>query len=161
MFARLLFCDLAYRSSISPLMAHVTLDELQQLATRALERAGASTSAAEVTARALVYAQAQGLDSHGMSRVPQYASHLRNARVEGHASPRITNERGGALLVDAADGLAFPACELAINEAIARAKATALRLRVSPTAITSAPRPITWKQSAALPWWASRFPTRP
>ena len=44
---------------------------------------------AESTARALVLAEAQGLGSHGLSRVAQYATHLRNGRVDGAArSPR-------------------------------------------------------------------------
>jgi (2R)-3-sulfolactate dehydrogenase (NADP+) len=103
-------------------MPTIRLDELQELATRALERAGAQRPAAEATARGLVYAQSQGLDGHGMSRVPQYAAHLRNARVDGKAQAAVVRERGGACLVDARDGLAFPACALAVDEAVARAR---------------------------------------
>lgn len=100
----------------------ITLHDLEDLARRALARAGASDEAARCTAQALVYADAQGLGSHGVSRVPLYAAHIRNGRVEGHAVPRVVRERGGACLIDAADGLAFPACGLAIDEAIRRVK---------------------------------------
>jgi (2R)-3-sulfolactate dehydrogenase (NADP+) len=103
-------------------MPKVDLSELTALATRALERAGAVTSMAEVTARALVAADAQGLASHGVARVPQYAAHLRLGRVDGKAVAKVVRARGGAVLVDAADGLAFPACALAVSEAIARAR---------------------------------------
>jgi len=96
--------------------------ELVRLATRALERAGANRPMAEATARALVDADAQGLVSHGVSRLTQYATHLRNGRADGSAHPRIAHERGGAVLVDAGCGLAFPACALAVAEAIARAR---------------------------------------
>jgi len=97
------------------------LDALTALARRALERAGASPAMAEATAAALVDAEAQGLSSHGLSRVPQYATHLRNGRADGAAVPAIVAGRGGAVLVDAAQGLAFPACALAVREAIGRA----------------------------------------
>jgi (2R)-3-sulfolactate dehydrogenase (NADP+) len=103
-------------------MPRISLDELTALATRALERAGASAAMATATARALVAAEAQGLASHGLSRVPQYAAHLRLGRVDGAAVPRVARGKGGAVLIDAADGLAFPACALAVAEAIARAR---------------------------------------
>lgn len=99
-----------------------TIDQLQALTQRALENAGASSVQAASTARALVAAEAQGLASHGISRVPMYAGHIQAGRVIGHAQPRIQAERAGAVLVDAGNGFAFPACELAVKEAIARAK---------------------------------------
>ncbi len=103
-------------------MTTVTPDALRQLARGALQRAGASPSMAASTAAALVAADAQGLASHGVSRVPQYCGHLRAGRVDGNAVPVVVAGRGGALLIDAADGLAFPACELAVREAIGRAR---------------------------------------
>lgn len=103
-------------------MPRVTCDELTALARRALEGAGANPAMAESTARALVAADAQGLTSHGVSRVPQYAAHLRRARVAGSATPRVVTAKGAAALIDAADGLAFAACALAVAEAIARAR---------------------------------------
>ena len=103
-------------------MATFTLPQLTALAERALVRAGAAPAVARVTATALADAEAQGLASHGMSRVSQYATHLRNGRADGDAVPDVVAERGGAVLVDACDGLAFPACALAVAEAIARAR---------------------------------------
>ena len=102
-------------------MPRIALDELRQLAQSALERAGATTANAAATARALVYADAQGLSGHGVSRVSMYVAHIRHGRIDGKAAPRIAKDSGGAVLVDAADGFAFPACELAIATAIARA----------------------------------------
>ena len=103
-------------------MARFAPDELERLAARMLERAGAGAAMARATARALVDADAQGLASHGVSRLTQYAAHLRNGRADGRAEPRIAHERGGALLVDAGCGLAFPACAFAVEQAIARAR---------------------------------------
>ncbi len=100
----------------------VAAAELRLMVQAALESAGANKSMAAATARALVLAEAQGLGSHGLSRVAQYATHLRNGRVNKDAVPRVSAGRGGACQVDAGEGLAFPACELAVREAIARAR---------------------------------------
>jgi len=99
-----------------------TLQQLTDLAQRALSRAGANEVMAASTARALVAAEAQGLSSHGMGRIPQYALHLRNGRADGSAVPTIAKARGATLLVDAKSGLAFPACALAISEAVRLAR---------------------------------------
>jgi (2R)-3-sulfolactate dehydrogenase (NADP+) len=96
--------------------------EVETLVASALQRGGASAAMAEATARALVLAEAQGLGSHGLSRVSQYATHLRNGRVDGLAVPKVARRKGAALVVDAGEGLAFPACELAVREAIAAAR---------------------------------------
>jgi (2R)-3-sulfolactate dehydrogenase (NADP+) len=103
-------------------MATLELDALYELADAALRGGGASPDMATHTARALIYAEGQGIASHGVSRVPFYATHLRNGRADGKAVARVAHERGGAVLVDAGDGLAFPACALAIEQAIARAR---------------------------------------
>ena len=103
-------------------MPTFTLSELRDFAHRALTRAGASDAMARVTADALVAAEAEGLSSHGAVRIVQYATHLANGRVDGHAVAVIARERGGAVLVDARSGLAFPACALAVGEAIRRAR---------------------------------------
>ena len=99
-------------------MPTFTLQQLTGIAQQALSRAGANEVMAASTARALVAAEAQGLSSHGMGRVPQYALHLRNGRADGAAVPVIARARGATLLVDAKCGLAFPACALAISEAV-------------------------------------------
>jgi len=103
-------------------MPTLTLAESRDLAARALTNAGASAEMATTTAAALVDAEAQGLSSHGLARVAQYATHLRNGRADGSATAAVVHERGGAVLVDARCGLAFPACVLAVGEAIRRAR---------------------------------------
>ena len=95
---------------------------LRDLVEAGLRRAGASAEMAAATAHALVEAEAQGLGSHGVARVPQYAAHLKNGRAVGDAAASVIRSRGGAALVDAAGGLAFPACALAVAEAIRRAR---------------------------------------
>jgi len=103
-------------------MGRLALDVLVDVSCRALEGAGASPSMARATAHSLVAADAEGLASHGVSRVPQYASQLRLGRADGNAVPKIVRERGGACLVDAACGLAYEACALAVGEVVRRSR---------------------------------------
>jgi (2R)-3-sulfolactate dehydrogenase (NADP+) len=102
-------------------MARHSITELTDLARQALAQAGANPAMAAATAAALVDAETQGLASHGLARVPQYATHLRNGRADGHAQPTIARAKSGAALVDAHCGLAFAACAYAVAEAIRRA----------------------------------------
>ena len=103
-------------------MARITMEDARGLVAAALQAAGANTAMAQATARALVLAEAQGLASHGLSRVAQYSGHLKNGRVNGSAVPTVVKSKGAAAVVDAQEGLAFAACELAVKEAVARAR---------------------------------------
>ncbi len=103
-------------------MAQLSLEEATRLAVQALRHAGAGSAMAASTAKALVLAEAQGLASHGLIRVVQYATHLRNGRADGSAQVKVTRHQGAAVLVDAGQGLAFPACDLAVSTAIATAR---------------------------------------
>jgi (2R)-3-sulfolactate dehydrogenase (NADP+) len=98
------------------------VDELTQLAARALKKAGASRAMAQATVQALVAAEAEGLTGHGLSRVPLYCQHLREGRADGKAKPKIVKKKGATCLVDANGGLAFLASLLAAKEAAKRAK---------------------------------------
>ena len=78
---------------------------------------------AAATARALVYADAHGLASHGVSRVPQYAAapHERPRRRR-RAAARRRMRRAAPRWSTPAAGSRFPACALAVDEAIGRAR---------------------------------------
>ena len=103
-------------------MTRITMEAARDLVAAALQAAGAGEAMAQATARALVLAEAQGLASHGLSRVSQYCGHLRNGRVNGAATPTVIKTKCAAAVVDAQEGLAFAACELAVREAVARAR---------------------------------------
>jgi len=96
--------------------------ELFRLARAALEKAGAHSKMAEAAAQHLVRAEAQGLPTHGMSRVPFYCTMLRNGRADGAAQPALAAERAAACLIDNRDGLPYAAVQWAIEELIQRAR---------------------------------------
>jgi (2R)-3-sulfolactate dehydrogenase (NADP+) len=103
-------------------MAALSLKEADALVQAALIKSGASANMAASVAKALVLAESQGIASHGLSRVPQYATHLKNGRANGQAVASVAQRKGAAMVIDAKQGLAFPACDLAIAEGIKSAK---------------------------------------
>jgi (2R)-3-sulfolactate dehydrogenase (NADP+) len=103
-------------------------EALHAMARAALEKAGAHSKMAEATARHLVRAEAQGLATHGMSRVPFYCSMLRKGRADGAAHPVMAAERGGTCLIDNRDGLPYVSVEWAVQEAIQRARRNGIGL---------------------------------
>ena len=103
-------------------MPQITMQDARDLVAAALQSAGANARMAQATAHALVLAEAQGIASHGLGRVAQYSGHLKSGRVNGAATPTVVKHKGAAAIVDAQEGLAFAACELAVHEAVARAR---------------------------------------
>jgi (2R)-3-sulfolactate dehydrogenase (NADP+) len=103
-------------------MASLSLKEADALVQAALIKSGASSAMAASVAKALVLAESQGQAGHGLSRVPQYATHLKNGRADGNAVASVAQRKGAAVVIDAKQGLAFPACDLAVAEGIKTAK---------------------------------------
>ena len=103
-------------------MASVSIEEATALAAAALHASGASAEMARVTAKYLVAADAQGLATHGVARVPTYCGHLKAGRARGDAVPRVIGDKPAVVLVDAGNGLGFAPCELALERAVARAR---------------------------------------
>ena len=89
----------------------MTLDEIEELARRALEGAGASETQAASVARSTRRAEADGIRSHGLMYVPIYAEHVRGGKVIGDAEPTVERTRPGAIRVDAKHGFAHPAID--------------------------------------------------
>ncbi|MCC7049474.1 MAG: Ldh family oxidoreductase [Alphaproteobacteria bacterium] len=94
-------------------MSH-TPEHLRSLVARALENSNTAPANAASVAAALVQAEVDGHKGHGLSRVPAYAAQARSGKVAGHAAPRVTRPKPAAVVVDAADGFAFPAIDAAI-----------------------------------------------
>jgi (2R)-3-sulfolactate dehydrogenase (NADP+) len=102
-------------------MPVLPLSELRPLAQAVLVRAGASDANAACVSEALVAAEADGLPSHGLARLPDYAAQLRSGKIDGKAVPTIEQVAAAALRVDAAHGFAQPAIDLGIRAALALA----------------------------------------
>lgn len=98
----------------------LSLHAARALARAVLIAAGASRAAAEATAEALVAADADGIASHGLSRLPAYADQIRSGKVKGQAEPALEWTSVSTLRVDAREGLAFPAIAAGLEAAAGR-----------------------------------------
>ncbi len=90
-------------------------EDLEQLATRVLTAAGTADDAAGSVARALVRANRDGLNSHGLARLKAYSAQVRAGKVDGAARPTVEYLGPSAARIDANDGFAYPAFDLAID----------------------------------------------
>lgn len=95
-------------------MPTLTLAEAQALVAATLARCRTSPDNAASVARALVGAEADGLEGHGLSRVPSYAAQVKAGKVDGFAKPSVEWMRPAVAAIDANNGFAFPALDAAV-----------------------------------------------
>ena len=100
----------------------LSIDALRVLATEALAASRTSPANAACVAEALVAADADGIASHGVSRIPFYADQAISGKVDGHAEPRRWWPRPGVVGVDARGGFAYPAIRVALDAGLERAR---------------------------------------
>jgi (2R)-3-sulfolactate dehydrogenase (NADP+) len=109
---------------------NLSYSEILALANSGLQAAGITSKAAFETAQFLALAELDGLASHGLARVPQYAAHAKNGRIELDSKLRVRPFKTAAALVDARDGLAFPALRFATDLSVNLASKNGLGLVV-------------------------------
>jgi len=99
-------------------------ERLAKFAAACLEKLGLAAADARLVAETLVDANLRGVDSHGIVRLPHYATRLRNGTVK--ARPQISVRRTGpsAALVEGDAGMGQLVAARAMREAIALARET-------------------------------------
>jgi LDH2 family malate/lactate/ureidoglycolate dehydrogenase len=107
----------ADRVSIAP-------TDLEAWACATLERSGASTESAAVTAQMLVDANRRGLDSHGVVFLTAYLARLRVGSTRGDTHPEIIVDLPGLSVVDGRDALGPYVASFAMQHCCAKAKET-------------------------------------
>lgn len=88
---------------------------LTALLEQALSASRVSATNAASVARALVAAQIDGQQGHGLSRLVSYCEQAASGKVDGYAQPQLQRVASAFQRVDAANGFAFPAIDLAID----------------------------------------------
>jgi ureidoglycolate dehydrogenase (NAD+) len=93
-------------------------DRLISFTATCLEKLGLANADARLVAETLVAANLRGVDSHGVVRLPHYATRLRNGSVK--ARPQITAQRTGpsAAVVEGDAGMGQLVAARAMQEAI-------------------------------------------
>ena len=148
--------------------------ELERLAHAVLKQHGVTDAAAAACARVLVQADACGIETHGVSRIPMYCDMLRARRIDPQAVPRLVESAPGgpAALVDACGGLAYDACDLAVAALTERAlrdgvafvgvrnssHVGALGLHLEPLAARGLVALALSNSPAVMPFWGGRTP---
>ena len=69
-------------------MSTLKITEIEEMARRALVKAGATQEAASSLAKAIAAAERDGIPSHGLAYLPTYCEHLACGKVVGSAVPR-------------------------------------------------------------------------
>ncbi len=107
---------------------HLSLAEAETLVVAALRRNKVSDANARSVAVALVAAEAAGQSGHGLRRVPAYGGQAKVGKVDGFAQPQLSRPSPAVLRIDAGNGYAYPALDLAVAElpAVAREQGIAL-----------------------------------
>lgn len=104
----------------------LTLAQARDLVAQKLVAHKTSPANARSVAHALVAAEADGLAGHGFSRLPSYAAQAQCGKVDGFAVPQLMAPRPGLLRIDAGNGFAYPAIDLAIGDLVEAAQAEGL-----------------------------------
>ncbi len=105
-----------------------TAAHLHDLAVRVLKAHNTSAANAAAVAEALVAAQIDGHPGHGLSRLEAYGAQAASGKVDGHATPFVQEVSPAAVRIDAANGFAFPAMALAVEDLIERAAETGIAM---------------------------------
>lgn len=95
-------------------MVTLTLAEVDDLTFRALTASGVNEANARSVTASVVAAEADGVHSHGLARLPTYCAHAKVGKIDGAATPTLTRPRPALVRVDAADGFAHPAIDLGL-----------------------------------------------
>ena len=102
---------------------NLSLEEVLEISSLALQGAGASAANATSVARSTVLAERDGIRSHGLMYVPIYAEHVICGKVDGLAEPMVETPKSGVVRVDAKNGFAHPAIDAGWSSLTAAAKA--------------------------------------
>ena len=104
-------------------MAHADHDTHQAQIAAILAAWGMTEAHAARTAEVMAWADLHGIDSHGMSMLTVYDQRRRAGRLRMEAVPRLERETPVSALVDADGGLGHVPSRLAMETAIAKARA--------------------------------------
>ncbi len=92
----------------------LSLPEVEALTRAALLACGVDPLNEPAITASVVAAEAEGIHSHGLARLPTYCEHARVGKIDGRARPVLDSPRPGLLRVDARCGFAHPAIDFGL-----------------------------------------------
>lgn len=103
-------------------LVRLTLADVEALAYGAFRAHRVSDANARCMAKSIAAAEADGLRSHGLMRVPPYCRQAAIGKIDGNAVPTAQRTRPATCIADARDGFAHPAIELGFGLLIPAAR---------------------------------------
>jgi (2R)-3-sulfolactate dehydrogenase (NADP+) len=100
----------------------VTLEEVEILAAEALRASKVSALNAAAVARSIVAAERDGQQIVGLSYLPTYCDHAACGKVDGNATPALSELSSACIRVDACTGFAHPALSIGLPALITSAR---------------------------------------
>lgn len=99
----------------------ISIDELTAFAAAIMAAGGYSSRHARETADLLVWADARGIASHGVLRIPRYLEMVRGGQINCRAEPRLVSGFGAISVMECENAPGAVAMNLAMQRAIALA----------------------------------------
>jgi len=96
-------------------------DDLQRYAAALLVGGGFGRKQAQQTAEVLVWANARGVDSHGVLRIPRYVEMVEAGTIKPDAEPAVVERKGAISVLEAGRAPGASAVIAAMQEAIEQA----------------------------------------
>lgn len=92
----------------------LSLADVESLTRAALLACGVDSRNEPAITASVVAAEAEGIHSHGLARLPTYCEHARVGKIDGKARPVLDSPRPGLVRVDAKCGFAHPAIDFGL-----------------------------------------------
>ncbi len=99
-------------------MTIIDVEALTCFATDILAAGGFAPPHARQTAELLVWANARGIESHGVLRIPRYLEQVRSGQINGAAVPRIVSTFGAMAIMDGDHAPGAVAMNMAMDHAL-------------------------------------------
>jgi ureidoglycolate dehydrogenase (NAD+) len=109
-------------------MNHLSLQDLTRFTSEVFQHAGMRAADANQVAELLVWADARGVPSHGVSRIGRYLDFIERGDLDAQARPEVASIGPAAAMVHAARAAGPVAMVLACSEAVRRARTQAIGL---------------------------------
>ena len=101
---------------------NISIGEAEALISGAMTANGVPDAVSRSVATALVAAETEGQVGHGFSRLADYIAQFRSGKVNQSAEPQCQVTGDTAFLIDAQNGFAFPALDMALERGIDAAR---------------------------------------
>lgn len=118
----------------APEKSVVAIETLLGRTEQALQSAGVAHDVASQVAAVLVDAEARGISSHGLVRLPSYVARVRAGLIDAIAVPKVITHDGACILIDGRNAFGAVVADFAMRQAEEQVRSTGVAWAVSTNA---------------------------